>query len=51
MRKISLYLIFVIILALAVHIVWIAIAPLIPYIIGVLIAFAVLGLFYFRKRF
>jgi hypothetical protein len=51
MTRIRAYLITVIILALAVHLVWAAIAPLIPYSIGGLIALTALGWLYYRKRF
>jgi hypothetical protein len=50
MARVRAYLITVIILALAVHLVWDAIAPLLPYTIGALIALAVLGALYFRRR-
>ena len=50
MARVRAYLVLVIILAIAVHFVWIAIAPLVPYVIGGLIALAVLGMLYFRKR-
>ena len=50
MGRIRAYLITAIILALAVHLVWDAIAPLIPYTVGGLIALAVLGALYYRKR-
>jgi hypothetical protein len=50
MARIRAYLITVIILALAVHLVWDAIAPLIPYTIGGLVALAALGALYFRRR-
>jgi len=50
MARVRMYLITFIVLAIAVHLVWIAIAPLVPYVIGGLIALAVLGMLYFRKR-
>jgi hypothetical protein len=50
MSRIRMYLITFIILAIAVHLVWIAVAPLITYVIGGLIALAVLGTLYFRRR-
>jgi predicted RND superfamily exporter protein len=50
MARIRGFLLMVIVLALAVHLVWDALAPLIPYVIGVLIALAVLGALYYRKR-
>ena len=50
MARVRAYLFSVIILALAVHLVWVAIAPLVPYAIGGLIALAALGALYFRKR-
>lgn len=50
MARVRAFLITVIILALAVHLVWDAIAPLIPYTIGGLIALAALGFLYYRKR-
>lgn len=50
MSRIRAYLVTAIILALAVHLVWDALAPLIPFAIGGLIAVAALGALYFRKR-
>jgi LPXTG-motif cell wall-anchored protein len=50
MARVRAYLITVIILALAARLVWDAVAPLIPYTIGGLIALAALGALYFRKR-
>jgi hypothetical protein len=50
MARVRAFLLTFILLALAVHIVWIAVAPLVPYVIGGLIALSVLGLIYFRKR-
>ena len=50
MAKARAYLILVIIFAIAVHLVWDDLAPLIPYTIGALIAVMVLGWFYYRKR-
>jgi hypothetical protein len=50
MARIRGYLVTVIILALAVHLLWDAIAPLIPYTIGGLVALAALGALYYRKR-
>lgn len=51
MARIRAYLITVIILALAIHLLWITIAPFVPYTIGGLIALMALGALYFRKRF
>jgi hypothetical protein len=50
MQRLRAMLVTLIILALAVHLVWVAIAPLIPYTIGGLIALAALGWLYYRKR-
>jgi hypothetical protein len=50
MARVRAFLVTVIILALAVHIVWVAIAPLVPYTIGGLIVLAALGWLYYRKR-
>jgi len=50
MGRVRAFLLTFILLALAAHIVWIAVAPLVPYAIGGLIALGVLGLLYFRKR-
>jgi LPXTG-motif cell wall-anchored protein len=50
MARVRAYLVTVIILALAVHLVWVAVAPLIPFTIGGLIVLSALGLLYFRKR-
>jgi hypothetical protein len=50
MARIRAYLITVIILALAVHLVWVAVAPLVPYTIGGLVALVALGALYYRKR-
>jgi hypothetical protein len=50
MGRVRTYLITVIIFAVAVHIVWIAVAPFIPYTVGGLIALAALGALYFRRR-
>jgi hypothetical protein len=50
MARVRAFLVMVIILALAVHLVWDAIAPLIPYTIGGLIALVALGALYFRTR-
>ena len=41
---------FPVILAIAVHLVWDVIAPLVPYTIGGLIALTTLGALYFRRR-
>jgi len=43
------FLLTLIILALAVHLVWVAIAPLIPYTIGAVAVVGVLGALYYRK--
>lgn len=50
MHRVRAYLITVIILAIAVHLVWDVIAPLVPYVIGAFIALAVLGALYYRRR-
>lgn len=50
MARVRAYLVTVIIFALAVHLVWDAIAPLVPYTVGGLVALAALGALYFRKR-
>lgn len=50
MARVRALLVTLIILALAVHLVWDAIAPLIPYTIGGLVAVMALGLLYFRRR-
>lgn len=50
MGRIRAYLITVIILALAVHLVWDAIAPLVPYVVGGLVALLALGALYYRRR-
>jgi hypothetical protein len=50
MARIRAYLVMVIIFALAVHLVWVAVAPFIPYTMGGLVAVAILGFFYFRRR-
>jgi hypothetical protein len=50
MGRVRGFLITLIILALAVHLVGDAIAPFVPYAIGGLIALAVLGALYYRKR-
>jgi hypothetical protein len=50
MARIRAYLVTVIILALAVHLVEDAIAPLFPYAVGGLVALAALGALYYRKR-
>jgi hypothetical protein len=50
MARVRAFLITAIILALALHLVWDAIAPLIPYTIGGLVAVAALGALYYRKR-
>jgi LPXTG-motif cell wall-anchored protein len=50
MARVRAFLITVIILAFALHLAWDAIAPLIPYTIGGLIALMALGALYFRKR-
>lgn len=49
MRRIRTYLFMLIIGALAVHLVWIAIAPLIPYAVGGVAAVGVVGAFYYRR--
>jgi hypothetical protein len=49
MRRVRAFLLTLIIGALAVHLVWIAIAPFIPYAIGGVVAVAVLGAFYYRR--
>jgi thiol:disulfide interchange protein len=51
MAKVRAYLFTVIIFALAVHLVWAVIAPIIPYVIGGIIALVPLGWLYYRKRF
>lgn len=50
MQRVRAFLITLIILAIAVHLVWDAVAPLIPYTIGGLVAVLILGALYFRKR-
>jgi O-antigen/teichoic acid export membrane protein len=50
MARIRAYLVLVIILALAVHMLWDAIAPLVPYAVGGLVTVMVLGWLYFRRR-
>jgi LPXTG-motif cell wall-anchored protein len=50
MARIRAYLITVIIFALAAHLVWDAIAPMVPYTVGGLIALLALGALYYRKR-
>lgn len=50
MARIRAYLLTAIILALALHLAWDAIAPLVPYAVGGLVALAALGALYFRKR-
>lgn len=50
MARIRSYLITVIILAFAVHLVWDAIAPLVPYAVGAVVAVGVLGALYYRRR-
>jgi LPXTG-motif cell wall-anchored protein len=51
MARVRAFLITVIILALAVHLVWDYLAPMLPFAIGGLIVLSALGLLYFRKRF
>lgn len=50
MQRLRASLFTLIILALAVHLVWVAIAPLVPYGLGALVAVLVIGLLYYRKR-
>jgi hypothetical protein len=50
MARIRAYLILVIILAFAVHLVWDDIAPMLPYTVGGLVVITALGLLYFRRR-
>jgi LPXTG-motif cell wall-anchored protein len=50
MQRIRAFLITLIILALAVHLVWIAIAPLLPGAVIGLVLLGVLGALYYRKR-
>jgi hypothetical protein len=50
MSRVRAYLFLFIIGAIAVHLVWVAVSPLIPYSIGGLVAISVLGWLYFRRR-
>jgi hypothetical protein len=50
MRHLAGWLLLVIAMAIAVHVVWLVIAPLVPYAIGGLLAIGVLGTLYYRKR-
>lgn len=50
MARIRAYLVLVIILAIAVHLIWADIEPLIPYTIGALVALMALGTLYYRRR-
>lgn len=50
MQRIRAFLITVIILAVAVRMVWAAIAPTLPYAVGGLAAVVVLGTLYYRRR-
>jgi LPXTG-motif cell wall-anchored protein len=50
MARIRAYLVTVIIFAVAVHLVWDAVSPTLPYVIGGLVALAALGLVYYRRR-
>lgn len=50
MQRVRAYLFLVIIMALAVHLVWIAIAPVLPFTIGAIAVVGVLGSLYYRKR-
>lgn len=49
MQRIRAYLVTVIILAIALHLAWDAIAPLVLPVVGVLIVLAVLGALYYRR--
>ncbi len=50
MSRLRAYLFTVIIFAVAVHLVWVAVAPFIPYSVGGLVVLAAVGLLYFRRR-
>jgi hypothetical protein len=50
MNKIRGYLFLAILAAIAIHVLWLAIAPVVPYAIGGLIVISVLGALYHRKR-
>lgn len=50
MQRARMFLITLIILALAVHIVWLAVAPIVPYSIGGLVVIGLVGMLYYRKR-
>jgi len=50
MRRLIAYCFALIILAVAVHLVWVAIAPLVPYAIGGAVGVGILGLLYYRRR-
>ena len=50
MQRLRAFLFTLIILAIAVHLVWLAIAPTMPYAIGGLVAIGALGALYYRKR-
>jgi hypothetical protein len=50
MQRVRAFLITLIILALAVHLVWVAIAPLIPEAVVGLVFIGVFGALYYRKR-
>jgi hypothetical protein len=50
MRRARAFFITLIIAALAVRLVWLAIAPLVPYAIGGVAALGVVGALYYRRR-
>jgi hypothetical protein len=50
MRRVRAIFFTLIIAAIAVHLVWVAIAPLVPYAIGGAVGVGILGLLYYRRR-
>lgn len=50
MQRVRAFLITLIILAIAVHLVWVAVAPTVPFAIGGLAVIAIVGALYYRKR-
>lgn len=50
MQRLRASLVTLIILAIAVHLVWAAVAPAVPYAIGGLVAVSAAGALYYRRR-
>lgn len=50
MHRIFMFLLMLIVLSIAVHVVWLAIAPFVPFALGGLVLVVVLAALYYRRR-